>query len=68
MAAHIHMVVKEPDRREYWIDEVVFKDDPHVNPTNHPVHAQGSSGLISLVRRKDGAWTGIRKIYLEPHP
>lgn len=25
---HIHPVIKEPDKNEYWIDEFVFDDDP----------------------------------------
>ena len=25
---HIHITVKEPDKNEYYIDEIVFDDDP----------------------------------------
>jgi protocatechuate 3,4-dioxygenase beta subunit len=26
--AHIHMTVKEPNRAEYWIDNILFEGDP----------------------------------------
>ena len=26
--AHVHLIVKEPDKNEYWIDSIEFEDDP----------------------------------------
>lgn len=68
-AAHIHMTVKEPDHPAYWIDEVVFEDDPLVDATYSAQQEQrGGSGLIALTQDAKGNWIGIRDIVLEIHP
>jgi len=46
---HIHMTVKEPNKNEYYIADIYFKDDRNLtdnirNKTNH----RGGSGIISL--------------------
>jgi protocatechuate 3,4-dioxygenase beta subunit len=64
--AHIHMVVKEPDRREYWIDEVVFADDLRVDERYRASQTnRGGTGIIRLSRDPSGAWLGRRDIILE---
>jgi protocatechuate 3,4-dioxygenase beta subunit len=64
--AHIHLIVKEPDRREYWIDEVVFLDDPRVDDRYRAAQGRrGGSGVIGLTRDPSGAWLGRRDIILE---
>jgi protocatechuate 3,4-dioxygenase beta subunit len=64
--AHVHMTVKEPDRREYWIDEVVFTDDPLVTPGyGERVDRRGGSGIVTPVRDTTGAWVVRRDIILE---
>lgn len=68
-AAHIHMTVKEPDYPEYWIEEVVFEDDPLVDATYRAQQEQrGGSGIIALTRDANGIWVGTRDIVLEIHP
>lgn len=64
--AHIHMIVKEPDRREYWIDEVVFTDDPLVTERyrDHE-EGRGGSGIVTPTRDATGTWTVRRDIVLE---
>lgn len=62
--AHIHPVVKEPDKNEYWIDEYLFDDDPLLTAEERkkqPGH--GGSGIIHLIT-KDGMLHGERNIYL----
>ena len=64
--AHIHMTVKEPDRQEYWIDEVVFEDDPRVNQRYRTSQQnRGGNGIIRLTRDNSGGWVGRRDIVLE---
>ena len=64
--AHIHMTVKEPARREYWIDEVVFEDDPRVTARYRAAQGnRGGSGIIRLLRDGTGTWAGRRDIILE---
>jgi protocatechuate 3,4-dioxygenase beta subunit len=49
--AHIHMTVKEPDMAEYWIDEIVFEDDPKVNATYRSKATNaGGNGIIRVVQ------------------
>jgi protocatechuate 3,4-dioxygenase beta subunit len=64
--AHIHMVVKEPGRREYWIDEIVFTDDPLVD-ARYRARAQnrGGNGISTPTRDPDGTWRVRRDITLE---
>lgn len=64
--AHIHMIVKEPDRQEYWIDEVVFEDDPRVTERYRSAQQnRGGNGIIRLSRDQSGGWSGRRDIILE---
>ena len=64
--AHIHMIVKEPDRQEYWIDEVVFEDDPRVTERYRSAQQnRGGNGVIRLTRDQAGGWSGRRDIVLE---
>jgi protocatechuate 3,4-dioxygenase beta subunit len=65
--AHIHMTVKEPNRREYWIDEVVFESDTLVTPRYRArEQRRGGSGIVALTREADGTWIARRNIVLEP--
>jgi protocatechuate 3,4-dioxygenase beta subunit len=65
--AHIHMTVKEPGRREYWIDEVVFTDDSLVTPRYRSrVGNRGGNGIVTPSRDSTGAWVARRDIVLEP--
>jgi protocatechuate 3,4-dioxygenase beta subunit len=63
--AHIHPIVKEPDRNEYYIDEYVFDDDPLLTQQRrNRLENRGGSGIITLVRSSDGVWHGRRNITL----
>lgn len=63
--AHIHPIVKEPDKNEYYIDEYVFDDDPLLTQAKRSrLENRGGSGIIRLAKRSDGAWTGERNIIL----
>ena len=60
------MIVKEPDRREYWIDEVVFTDDPLVTERYRDrVEGRGGSGIVTPTRDAAGTWSVRRDIVLE---
>jgi len=65
--AHIHLIIREPDRREYWIDDVVFTDDPLVDDRYKArLRNQGGNGIVTPQRLEDGSWTVRRDIILEP--
>lgn len=57
--AHIHLVVKEPGKPEYWIDELIFADDPRA------AAVRGRKGFAEVkVTRRNGVWTGTRNLVL----
>lgn len=54
--AHIHLLVKEPDIESlYYIDDLVFDDDPLLIPfrKKYPFENRGGSGTLRLVRTGD---------------
>ena len=62
--AHIHPIVKEPGKNEYWIDEYQFEGDPFLSAAGkEKEERRGGSGIIRL-REKDGILYGERNIYL----
>ena len=57
--AHIHLVVQPEGKREYYIDEVVFDDDPRANAV------RGRKGFAVVeVGKQNGVWTGTHDIVL----
>jgi protocatechuate 3,4-dioxygenase beta subunit len=63
--AHIHPIVKEPDKNEYYIDEYVFDDDPLLTQEKRSrLENRGGSGIIHLSKSENGTWTGKRNILL----
>lgn len=67
--AHIHLVVLEPGRRSYWIDDVVFAGEVRVDEEYRRSRTnQGGDGIVQLQRRDNGTWIAQRDIRLEPHP
>jgi protocatechuate 3,4-dioxygenase beta subunit len=65
--AHIHVTLKEPGRKEYWIDEIVFTDDPLVTDRYRArMQDRGGSGIVTPRRDESGTWIVRRDITLEP--
>ena len=63
--AHIHPIVKEPRRNEYYIDEYLFGDDPLVTRKERGrMENRGGSGIVDVTRNKEGVWVGHRDIIL----
>jgi len=64
---HIHPVIKEPGKTEYWIDEFVFDDDPLL-PEKERTRARpvGGSGVLNMYM-KGGMWRATRNIILGLH-
>jgi len=62
--AHIHLTVEEPNRAGYYIDDVVFDDDPLLTTQRRlKMENRGGTGVVRLVK-KDGLWIGERNIIL----
>lgn len=64
--AHVHLHVIEPGRCTYYIDDVVFDDDPRLTARQRAGHAhgRGGSGLTKPTRDPDGRWRVQRDIVL----
>ncbi len=63
---HIHLHVIEPGRCTYYIDDVVFEDDPRLTPQQRASHdrGRGGSGVITPTRDTSGTWLAQRDIRL----
>jgi protocatechuate 3,4-dioxygenase beta subunit len=62
--AHIHPVIKEPNKNDYWIDEFLFDDDPFLTAEERKKNEnRGGNGILSLVK-KNGVLYAERDIYL----
>jgi protocatechuate 3,4-dioxygenase, beta subunit len=69
IAAHIHLVVKEPGLEQvYYIDDMVFDDDPLLIPQRkkNPFENRGGSGLLRILL-KDSLQVAERDIILGLH-
>ena len=65
MPQHIHLYVIEAGCALYYIDEVLFRDDPHLTPAvaRKADQGRGGSGIVMPVRVADG-WRARRDIVL----
>ncbi|WP_420385773.1 intradiol ring-cleavage dioxygenase [Roseivirga sp.] len=46
--AHIHMTIKEPGKKEYWIDSVHFEEDPLLTTKiRNNMSNRGGNGIVS---------------------
>lgn len=63
--AHIHPIIKESDKNEYYIDEYRFDDDPLLTAAERAKQEmRGGSGIIQLTKNANGVWVGRRDIVL----
>jgi protocatechuate 3,4-dioxygenase beta subunit len=62
--AHIHILVKEPGKTVYYIDEVWFNDDPFVTEQmRRQAENRGGSQIIT-VQKQGTTWHGTVRITL----
>ncbi|MEJ0106372.1 MAG: hypothetical protein WDO19_29200 [Bacteroidota bacterium] len=62
--AHIHPVIIEPGKNEYYIDEYLFEGDPFLTASEPKrQELRGGPGIISLEKKK-GILYGKRNIIL----
>lgn len=67
LPAHVHVVVKEPDRNEYYLDDFLFDDDPLLTAAKRAVlENRGGSGIMRL-KKDNGRWLGRRDLVLGRH-
>lgn len=69
MPAHVHLTVQEPNKRAYWIDDIVFDGEFGVTEKYRRLMTnKGGNGIVKLSRSADGVWQAQRDIILEMHP
>jgi len=62
--AHIHSIIKEIDKKEYWIDDFLFDDDPFLTTEERKNHrGMGGNGILEI-KEKEGMQYAERDIYL----
>jgi len=63
---HVHMHVIEPGVGTYYIDDIVFSDDPLLTPSQRRqmMRGRGGDGLATPARDAAGAWHVRRDITL----
>ncbi|MBA2242737.1 MAG: intradiol ring-cleavage dioxygenase [Chthoniobacterales bacterium] len=64
LPAHIHAVVKEPGKNEYYIDDFLFDDDPLLTREKRTQDARGGSGIVQATRNANGVWIARRDLVL----
>ena len=63
--AHVHMMPIEPGLAPYYIDDVVFTDDPLVDAQWRSRQAnRAGNGIVTPTRTADGTWQVTRDITL----
>ena len=63
--AHLHILVKEPGKTRYYIDDVVFSDDPFLTDDERTrAQKRGGSHIVSLRQDSSGTWIGNLSITL----
>jgi len=61
---HIHMTVKESDRNEYYVDAIMFIDDPKLTTSvKQDLKNRAGSGIVEL-KTEDGILMARRNIVL----
>lgn len=63
---HVHMHVIEPGRCTYYIDDIMFKDDPRLTAEIEQRFdfARGGNGFVKPTKDQSGTWIAVRDIVL----
>jgi len=63
--AHIHPVISEPGKNEYYLDDYLFDDDPLLTKEKRDAQGgRGGSGIVRLTKNAARKWVGRRDIIL----
>ena len=63
-AKHIHMTVTGAERKEDWIDSILFEGDRFLTASERFPRKGGFNPVLKLVKNADGISRGVRDIRL----
>ncbi|MEC7752521.1 intradiol ring-cleavage dioxygenase [Roseivirga sp. UBA1976] len=62
--AHVHLTIKEPGKREYYIDDIMFEDDELLSQSIRKDRKnRGGNGIVNL-KEENGFFWARRDIFL----
>lgn len=65
--AHVHVIVQFPGRRGFYLNDLMFDDDPRLTSAIRAAQqAPGGSGVVRAVRGAAGVWRATRDVVLQP--
>ena len=64
IAAHIHMTLTTLEKKEDWIDSIVFEGDRFLTPRDRTNTRGGFDPIVRLEETEKGVFKGVRKIRL----
>lgn len=63
--SHVHLIVKEADKNEYYIDDFEFEDDRFLTQQERARRRKvGGAGVVRLTKNGSGVWLAKRDIIL----
>lgn len=64
IAKHIHMTLTTKDRKEDWVDSILFEGDRFLTPRERQVERGGFNPVLTMSKSSDGILRGVRDIQL----
>lgn len=64
IAAHVHMTVTNRERKEDWIDSILFEGDRFISASERVPQKGGFQPIVKLTKRTDGKAYAVRDILL----
>jgi protocatechuate 3,4-dioxygenase beta subunit len=64
IAKHIHMTVTTEDKREDWVDSILFDGDKFLTSRDRQANRGGFDPVLKLVKENEGVMRGVRDIRL----
>ena len=65
--AHVHIVVQFPGQQGFYINDLLFDDDPRLTPAVRAAQTMaGGPGVVHATKDRRGVWQAVRIVTLQP--